>query len=205
MGKKTSGCDNPLGSYEDSAECCVPSAQEPSEVPQCHLVVNGEPNALGRLGLQIAAQVAPQVLQTWPMHWPTPGAESDERSAVAPESVGSAEAVASTAFAELVGDAAALMVLAELVARPAVGSAIQPAGLMVSAELVARPVAGSAVQPAGLVVSAKSAAAALDQQLVEVAKTWQQPDVQSANSRSAQQAVDAPSLTTEGSSSGLAP
>ncbi len=37
----------PLGSYEDSAGYCVPSAQEPSEAPSCHPVVHGEPNALG--------------------------------------------------------------------------------------------------------------------------------------------------------------
>jgi hypothetical protein len=120
----TDSSSYPLGSYEDSAECCVPSAQEPSEVPQCHPAVHGEPNALGRFGSRIAAQVAPQVLRTRPMHWPTPGAESAERSAVAPESVGSAEAAALAVFAESVGDAAVLMVLAELVARPVVGSAV---------------------------------------------------------------------------------
>ena len=43
----TDSSSYPLGSYEDSAECCIPSAQEPSEVPQCHPVVHGEPNALG--------------------------------------------------------------------------------------------------------------------------------------------------------------
>ncbi len=93
----------PLGNYEDSAGCCVPSAQGPSEAPQCHPAVHGEPNALRQLGLQIAAQVAHQVLRTQLMHWPTPGAESAERSAIAPESVGSAEAAALAVFAESVG------------------------------------------------------------------------------------------------------
>ena len=66
------------------------------------------------------------------MHWPTPGAESAERPAVVSESVGSAEAVALAVSAGLVGDAAALMVLAELAARPVVGSAVPPAELVVS-------------------------------------------------------------------------
>ena len=132
-----------LGRYEDSAGCCVPSAREPSEAPQCHPIVHGEPNVLGRLGLQIATQVAHQVLRTRPMHLPPPGAESAERSAVAPESVGSAKTAALVAFAESVAEAAALVVFAELVVRPVVGSAVQLAGLVVSAE---------------------SAAAALDQQ-----------------------------------------
>jgi hypothetical protein len=105
--------------------------------------VHGEPNALGRPGLQIVAQVTHQVLQTQPMHLPTPGGESAERSAVASESVGSAEAAALVASAESVVEAAALMVFAELVVRPVVGSAVQLAGLVMSAE---------------------SAAAALDQQ-----------------------------------------
>ncbi len=39
----------PLGNYEDSAGCCAPSAQEPSEAPQCRPVVHGEPNALDDL------------------------------------------------------------------------------------------------------------------------------------------------------------
>ncbi len=93
--------------------------------------------------MQIAAQVAHQVLRTRPMHLPTPGAESVERSVVAPESVGSAEAAALVAFAESVAEAAALVVFAELVVRPVVGLAVQLAVLVVSAE---------------------SAAAALDQQ-----------------------------------------
>jgi hypothetical protein len=71
------------------------------------------------------------------MHWPAPGAESAERPAVVPESAGSAEAVALAVFAGLVGDAAALMVLAELAARPVTGSAVPPAELVVSAELAA--------------------------------------------------------------------
>ncbi len=43
-------------------------------------------------------------------------------------------------------------------------SVAEAAVLMVFAELVVRPVVGSAVQLAGLVVSAESATAALDQQ-----------------------------------------
>ena len=37
----------PLGNYEDSAGCCAPSAQEPSEASLCRPAVHGEPNALG--------------------------------------------------------------------------------------------------------------------------------------------------------------
>jgi hypothetical protein len=39
------------------------------------------------------------VLQTQPIHWPTPGAGSAERSAAVLESVGSTEAVALVVFA----------------------------------------------------------------------------------------------------------
>ena len=60
------------------------------------------------------------------------------------------------------------------------------------------------VQPAELGVSAESAAAVLDQQQVEVAETWQQPDLGSANSQPAHYAVDALSLIAEGSLAGLA-
>ena len=45
-----------------------------------------------------------------------------------------------------------------------VGSAAEAAALVVSAELVARPVAGLVAQPAELGVSAESDAAVLDQQ-----------------------------------------
>ena len=37
----------PLGNYEDSAGCCAPSAQEPSEASLCCLAVHDAPNALG--------------------------------------------------------------------------------------------------------------------------------------------------------------
>jgi hypothetical protein len=65
------GTDNlscPLGSRADPAEYCVPSAQGPFEVSQCHLVARDEPNVLGWLDSQITGQVAPQVLRTQPMH-----------------------------------------------------------------------------------------------------------------------------------------
>ncbi len=96
-----------------------------------------------------------------------------------------------------------LMVLAELAAQPVAGSAAQPAELVVSAALAARPAVGPAAPPAELVVPAGSAAAALDQQLVVVGETLQQPDLESANSRSVQQAVGTPSLAIEDPSAEL--
>jgi hypothetical protein len=47
MEADTDSSSYPLGSYTDSAEHCVPSAQEPSEVPRYHPVVHDEPNASG--------------------------------------------------------------------------------------------------------------------------------------------------------------
>nr|BAD22339.1 hypothetical protein [Oryza sativa Japonica Group] len=86
-----------------------------------------------------------------------------------------------------------------------IGSAAEAAALVVFAELVARPVAGLVLQPAELEVSVESAAAELDQPHVEAAKTWQQLDLGLVDSQPAHYAVDALSLTTEGSSAGLAP
>ncbi len=133
LAEKEADIDNssyPLGNCEGSAGCCVPSAQGQLEALLCHPAVHGEPNVLGQLGLQIVVQADHQALQTWPMRLLNLGAGSAERFAVLTESV---------------------------------GSAAEAAALVVSAELVARPVVGSIVQPAGLVVSAESAAAALDQ------------------------------------------
>jgi hypothetical protein len=98
---------------------------------------------------------------------------------------------------------AELVVLAALAARPAVGSVAPPAELMVPAALAARPVAGSTAPPAELVVPTGSAAVAPDQQLVVVGETKQQPDLELADSRSVQQAVNIPSLVIEGSSAEL--
>ncbi len=47
MEADTDSSSFPPGSYVDLAECCGPSAQEPSEVPRCHPIVHDEPNALG--------------------------------------------------------------------------------------------------------------------------------------------------------------
>jgi hypothetical protein len=77
--------------------------------------------------------------------------------------------------------------------------------LVVFAELVAQPVAGLVVQPVELGVSVESVAAVLDRQQVEVAETWQQPDIGSADSQPAHYAMAALSLTTEGSPAGLVP
>jgi hypothetical protein len=53
--------------------------------------------------------------------------------------------------------------------------------------------------------SVESADVVLDQQQVEVAETWQQPDPGSADSQPTHYAVAALSLTTEGSPASLAP
>nr|BAD13010.1 hypothetical protein [Oryza sativa Japonica Group] len=84
-------------------------------------------------------------------------------------------------------------------------SAAEAVALVAFAGLVAQLVARLVVQPAESGVSVESAAAVLDQQQVEVAETWQQPDLASTDSQPSHYAVAALSLTTEGSPAGLVP
>ena len=144
-----------LGNYADSAGYCVPSAQEPSGVSRCRPVVRDEPNVLGWLDSQLAAQVAPQVLRTQPMHWLTPSAGS---AVAVPESVESAEAIALAVFAGLVGDAAGLTALVEPAAQLVVGPVVPSAEPVAPAVWAVRPVVGLVAPPAKLVVPAALAA-----------------------------------------------
>jgi len=64
-------------------------------------------------------------------------------------------------------------------------SAAEAVALVTFAKLIAQLVAGLVVQPAKLGVSVESVAVVLDQQQVEAAETWQQPDLASADSQPA--------------------
>nr|BAD54360.1 hypothetical protein [Oryza sativa Japonica Group] len=86
-----------------------------------------------------------------------------------------------------------------------VESAAEAVALVAFVGLVAQLVAGLVVQPAESGVSVESATAVLDQQQIEAAETWRQPDLASADSQPAHYAVAALSSTTEGSPAGLVP
>ena len=92
----------------------MPSAREQLEASLCHPAVHGEPSVLGQLDLKIVVQAVHQASQTWPMRSSSLGAESAERFAVlTPSTKSVAEATALVAFAELVAQP-----VAELVVQP---------------------------------------------------------------------------------------
>ncbi len=104
----------PPGNYEGLAEYYMPSVREQLEALLCHPAIRGEPSVLGQLDLKIVVQAVHQASQTRPMRSSSLGAESAERFAVL------------TASAESVAEATALVAFAELVAQPVAELVVQP-------------------------------------------------------------------------------